>query len=397
MAGVVRGGHRSEGRRKAVAGAVAAVAAVAIGTGATLVAGGAGRAATTGAGPTGAATTGAGTTGAGTTGAGTTGARHPVRAGGDPGARPAEVPSTASRPPAPPPPPAGAAPAAPPVLAFADRQVTGVAARLGPWALAGRSEVLGPWSDQGLATVAGAGGRAATIVYRGALSVDRTLAAQGWNHVGDPDSWHGWVVDPFQGGPGATAKMFRFTGPGRAGPVTEAVHPLIAGEAANNSFAAVSPDGRWLVSGEWGDETRLLVFPGPAALHPAGGQVPLPLSGVITLDRTVRDVQGCAFASATALVCSTSDPGADLWPVPDQVLRIDLPATGPAGWTPRWTPGKAVGRVSLIGQVPMTGACAGTYEPEGVDVDRATGELRLAVAPPPSCALFTQVYEYRPA
>lgn len=260
----------------------------------------------------------------------------------------------------------------------------GVPTGIGPWRLAGRTEVLGAFSDQGLATVARPG-RAATVAYRGTLTVTGSLERQGWDHVGDPDSWQGWLVEPFQGGPGATAKMFRVTSPD--GSVTEAVHPLVAGEAANNSFAAVSPDGRWTVSAEWGTESRLLVYPTPVVNPGAPPGRPLPLAGTISLDRAVRDLQGCAFASSTRLVCADSDPSSDLWPEPDQVLQVDL--AGPLSGS------STSARVTMLGQVPMTSGCTGPYEPEGVDIDRPDGLLRLTVAPPGICNLYTQVYEYR--
>ena len=40
-------------------------------------------------------------------------------------------------------------------------------------------------------------------------------------------------------------------------------HALGPGEALNNSFVAISPGGQWMVSGEWGTMTRLLVHPTP--------------------------------------------------------------------------------------------------------------------------------------
>ncbi|HET9689983.1 MAG TPA: hypothetical protein VFP61_02440 [Acidimicrobiales bacterium] len=279
----------------------------------------------------------------------------------------------------------GEAPATP------DPVPVGVATTLGPYRLVGRADVFGPVSDQGLATVGRADGTTA-VVYRGTLDVTPTLRAQGWDHVGDPGGWRGWVVDAFQGRP--DAKVFRSTGPD--GQVVEAVHPLAPSEEANNSFAAVSPDGRLTVSGEWQVERRFLVFPTPGVAAPASSS--LPLVGTVALDRPARDVQGCAFVDAVTLVCATADPGTDLWPVPDQVLRVrlarPLTASIPAatGAVPPATPAT----VTLLGPVPAASLCVGAYEPEGVDVDPATGRLRVEVVPPGQCATATQVYEYRP-
>ncbi len=264
--------------------------------------------------------------------------------------------------------------------------VAGVNRRLGAWLLVGRTERLGPLADQGLATVRTA--RGVTTIYRGSVSVTPALRAQGWDHVGDPDSWGGWVVDAFQGGPDSTSKMFRVTSP--SGVQTEVVHPLVRGEATNNSFAAITPDGQWTLSAEWGTEWRLLVFPTPV-LNPAGRPgSPLPLVGVVTLTRPVRDLQGCAFATATRLLCSASDPGRDLWPTPDPLLEIDLqhalsPAPGGASTS---------ATVSDIGELPQSSPCQGSYEPEGVDLVRP-GDLRVEVRPPGLCGVVTQVYEYR--
>lgn len=179
--------------------------------------------------------------------------------------------------------PAPAAPSGPPretLPYFADDRLSGVPRTLGQWSLTGRTDVFGPASDQGL-TVVRTAGLAPRIVYTGGLGVDAALRAAGWVHVGAPGSWRGWLVEPFQGGPGAKAKMFRVTSP--SGKVVEAVHELAPGEAPNNSFAAVTPDGRWTVSGEWGDESRLLVFPTPG-INPAAAGPSLALAGIVALE-----------------------------------------------------------------------------------------------------------------
>jgi hypothetical protein len=218
--------------------------------------------------------------------------------------------------------------------------------------------------------------------------VTARLRRQGWDHVGDPDAWEGWIVDAFQGGPGSTAKMFRVTSP--SGRQTEVVHHLVPGETGNNSFAAVSPDGQWTLSGEWGTEWRLLVFPTPV-LNPAGRPgSPLPLAGVVLLARPVRNLQGCAFATPTRLLCTASDPGRDLWPTPDQLLQIDLAHALSA------TPGGSsiAATVGEVGELPLVSPCQGTYEPEGIDLVRPD-DLRVEVTPPGNCDVATQIYEYR--
>src|SRR5690348_4760399 len=97
--------------------------------------------------------------------------------------------------------------------------------------------------------------------YTGIGTIPIGVGSRGWNHVGDPDaSYNGYYVEPYQADSGS-AKMFRVQAPG--GAWSEYVHALSPGEALNNSFDTISPDGQWMVSGEWGTMTRLLVFPTP--------------------------------------------------------------------------------------------------------------------------------------
>ena len=277
---------------------------------------------------------------------------------------------------APPPPPA--VPVAPVVgstLPILGTQLTGLPATLGSWTLIDRTEVPGAFSDQGLATVSKPAGGTA-IFYTGSATVGPGLQAEGWNHVGDPDGWNGWLVTPFQGGPGSRSKMFQAESPD--GAVITAVHPLVGGEMANNSFAAVTPDGQWTVSAEWGAEQRLLVFPTPMVNRSYAAGQPLPLAATVHLDKEVSDLQGCAFATATTLLCSDSS----------DLLRIDLNR-------PVQPDSLLAGSVSTVGALPEVGGCSGPYESEGVDVDRPLGQLRLEMSQPGVCHLATQVYAYR--
>lgn len=269
-------------------------------------------------------------------------------------------------------------PAPPPPTLQSDRAAT--VSQLGPWHLVGHQTQFGPASNQGLATVDGA------VTYRGDLSIQAAQAAQGWDHVGDPDAWRGTLVTPYQGGPGATSKMFLVST--AAGVSDEYVHPLDPGELANNSFAAIAPDGQWMVSGEWETMNRLLVWPTPGVnpeASPSGG--PLARVGSIALDHPVRDVQGCAFVTATRLLCSSADHATDLWPTADQLFQVQLPAP---------LDGHGVtGHVTDLGSLPQTSACAGPFEPEGIDYDPTARILRVEVSPPPPCNLVTTIYDYR--
>jgi hypothetical protein len=261
---------------------------------------------------------------------------------------------------------------------------TETGATLGPWELQNRFLVLAALANEGLATVTRDG--KTVIVFRGDLIIRAALRAQGWTHIGDPGGWHGYLFDAYQATLPATKKLFEVTTP--AGAVHDFVHPLAPGEEANNSFAAVTPDGRWMVSGEWDQMTRLLVFPTPILNRSAPlGTGSLPLAATIALDAPVRDVQGCTFVNATQLLCSTDDPGTDLWPVPRQLLQVTLPHP---------LQGRRVnGRVTWLGPLPQQSECRGTYEVEGIDYDHSSGTLRVEVRPPGRCGVAMAVYDYQ--
>ncbi len=239
-------------------------------------------------------------------------------------------------------------------------------------------------ADQGLATVALPGG-GTTIVYRGDLSVPPALAAQGWSHIGDPDSAAGDIVDAYQGPSSGTSKLFVVTT--QSGTVIEYPHPLIPGELYNNSFDAISPDEQWMVSGTWETISHLQVYPAPFLGRdspPEGGA--LRLRAYIALDHPVNDVQGCDFVSAVHLICSSDDDSGRLFANDKPLLEVTLarPLDG--------RPDR--GHVVDLGSVPRVSTCTGTFEAEGVDYDVATGTLRVEMIQPGACILSTNVIEY---
>lgn len=101
---------------------------------------------------------------------------------------------------------------------------------------------------------------------------------------------------PYQAANPADGKMFHVVTPRNQSVYT---HALAPGEDPDNSFAAISPDGQWLVSGEWGAQGRLLVFPMPI-LNPTVpvGDGPLALAATITLSTPLTQVQGCDLRAA---------------------------------------------------------------------------------------------------
>ncbi|MBZ6195980.1 hypothetical protein KVH07_24075 [Streptomyces olivaceus] len=233
--------------------------------------------------------------------------------------------------------------------------------------------------SQGLASVevpAGSPNR-----YTGIGTIPIGLSTRGWNHVGDPDaSYDGHYVEPYQRDDGNT-KMFRVQAPD--GSWSEYVHELGDGEALNNSWSAISPDGRWMLSGEWGTMDRLLVFPTPGVNPDTSPSADLPLAATVHLDHAVRDVQGCDFTDATTLLCSSDDPAGTLFGITKPLLQIDL-AAAPDGTD-------VTGHVTALRQLPLRSACSGDFEAEGIDYDRRTGTLRVIVVSPGFCVLTDSV------
>jgi hypothetical protein len=255
--------------------------------------------------------------------------------------------------------------------------------------------VLGPWTigrvlawpsgqaDEGVATLTRPDG-SVQVITRGAADLSPALLARGWVHIGDPDSRSGYLIDAYQGRSSATAKLFAITGPD--GRVSYLEHPLSVGETFHNSFAAFTPGRTAFVSGEWGTMSRLLVF-GTPTLAPAAPlrYQTIALASTIRLTHPMRDVQGCVFGSGTTLLCSTDDPGTDLYPVARQLLAVHLDhQIDPHDPTP------VIGSPRLVGPVPQDPLCAGPGETEGIDLHAHT--LRIAVNSP--CRPVTLLSDY---
>ncbi|MET9903341.1 hypothetical protein [Streptomyces sp. NPDC006446] len=213
--------------------------------------------------------------------------------------------------------------------------------------------------------------------YTGIGTIPTGVSSRGWNHIGDPDaSYNGYYIEPYQSDSGGS-KMFRVQAPG--GAWSEYVHALSAGEALNNSFVTITPNGSWMVSGEYGTMNRLLVFPTPGANPATSPAANLPQASTINLDHAVRDVQGCDFVTATRLLCSSDDPAGTLFGMTKPLLQIDLSGE-PSG-------SDVSGHVTALRQLPLRSSCSGTFEAEGIDYDRRTGTLRVIVVSPGFCVL----------
>lgn len=239
---------------------------------------------------------------------------------------------------------------------------------------------------QGLATVDPPGG-APYVLYRGVSSIPVGVAAAGWTHVGDPASSGGYVIDAYQNSrPSSDTKMFLVTTP--AGASYEYVHTLVSGELYDNSFAAISPSKQWMVSGEWGTMSHLLIYPTPL-LNPTTSQVggTLDLSGYIQLDHKANNIQGCDFITATKLICASDDSTETLFSNDKPLLEVDL--TAPLDGT------TVTGHVVDLGSIPQESVCSGAFETEGVDYDPSSGVLRIEMIQPGVCEAVTTVYQFK--
>lgn len=252
----------------------------------------------------------------------------------------------------------------------------GIAAAAEPdrWLETGWDRARPLTESQGLASIEVPAGQPNRYTGLGTIPVG--VSSRGWNHVGDPDAHDGYYIEPYQRDNG-TAKMFRVQKPD--GSWAEYLHNLVPGELSNNSFVAISPDGRWMVSGEWATRRTLQVFPTPGLNPAAVLGADLPLTS-IRLDRPVRDVQGCDFVTPTELLCASDDPAGELFGITKPLLRVTL-ATALAG-------ADVAGSVTAVRQLPLRSGCTGKFEVEGINYDRRDGTLLVIVMSPSVCILF---------
>lgn len=106
------------------------------------------------------------------------------------------------------------------------------------------------------------------------------------------------------------------------------------------------------------------MFPAPL-LNPAtprtGGT--LAQAGQISLDKPVRDIQGCDFVTATRLVCASDDGSGTLFPQSRPLLQVDLPHP---------LDGKPVtGRVSSLFGLPSRACARARSRPRASTTTRA--------------------------
>jgi hypothetical protein len=243
------------------------------------------------------------------------------------------------------------------------------------WVAVGSDHARALDEGQGLAKIVR--GNSVEFRYTGVGTIPAAVSAEGWNHVGDPDSIGGYYIEPYQRDDGGS-KMFRVQAPD--GTWSEYVHTLFSGEALNNSWVAISRDGAWLLSGEWGTMNRLVGYPTPGLNPSTSPGQNLPNAFTVQLDHQVRDVQGCAFFSAQRLLCSSDDPAGTLFGITKPLLQVDLDRT-PDG-------ADVVGHVTALRQLPLSSGCSGEFETEGIDYDASDGTLRVIVMSPSICVVL---------
>lgn len=176
--------------------------------------------------------------------------------------------------------------------------------------------------------------------------------------------------------------------PGTRRCLVEYVHQLSAGEALNNSWVAINPNGQFMVGGEWGTMSRFIVYPTPGVNSGTSPSVNLPQASTVVLDRPVRDIQGCDFSTPTTLLCSSDDPAGTLFGMTKPLLQVDLSGEPNGSADVR-------GHVTALRQLPLRSSCSGTFEAEGIDYDRRTGTLRVIVLSPGFCvATDSKTYRF---
>ena len=225
----------------------------------------------------------------------------------------------------------------------------------------------------------------------GSLPADVLLTWKN-SHTGDPDADGGRVVVPWENkqlGPSdPPTKSFGVYDARSLELQGWAKHILGPGETNDNPWVAITPDGKWMVTGRYTPLAQLEVYPVPTAPY-----ADLPLVATIPLDTPPSAVQGCDFASDRQLVCASNDEGTG-----KQVFTLALDAPlGSAGT------GATTARISYEGAAPQaypllgsgSTSCADVGEVEGIDAQHVAGRgtvVRLLVVD--RCYIVIHEYEH---
>lgn len=236
---------------------------------------------------------------------------------------------------------------------------------------------LGPWTYQstimkgtgaegeGYASIANTGGWAwagltATKVYNSAgTQVAKLLPPAPYDHIGDPDAYGWYLYIPLQRNDGGQTLAFQIRNM-LNGSVSINEWTVPSGYMTNNSWIAISPDGKWLLNGGWGNMNYFTAFARPTG---AGTST---LAFKITLDRTLRNIQGCDFISNLRMVCQDDVEGAGN----KSVWQIDI--------NNYLTGVNRTARTTRLGDAPgdQTDPACIQGESEGVDYNTTTKVFR---------------------
>lgn len=237
---------------------------------------------------------------------------------------------------------------------------------LGPWTYQGTTTQNTGFAGQGYASVTATGGwlwtgLTATKFFNSAgTQTARLLPPAPYDHIGDPDAYGYYAYIPLQRNDGGRTQGFQIRN-GLTGAVSVAEWSLPYGYQINNSWVAISPDGKWMLNGGWGNQTYFTGF-----TRPTGGG-PITLKFRVTLDTTLRNVQGCDFVTNMRLVCADDKEGAgnkSIWAVDLNHYLDGVNRTA---------------RVTRLGDAPgdQTDPACREGETEGVDYNAATRVMRF--------------------
>lgn len=265
------------------------------------------------------------------------------------------------------------------------------------WSLAADTLTTPGLHSQGLASLPERG--ADVIAFTSRYTLDRAngatieklasafptaLASQRFDHLGDIDGFAGQIYGGLEDNGEPYGERYH-----RAlvaydaetlEPEAYAVDPGAPDAPGDGDapWVTVSPDGAWVVSGEWDPQDSLLVFRRDAIL--AGGEIETVVR--IPLDVPLARIQGCDFDGPRVLVCASDDAATGKL-VSAIVLSAPLGATVDlASVTAHVEP--------LFPVLIPPDVCGAEAEVEGVDVDG--DELRVMVIG--SCLLDTHVDRY---
>lgn len=269
------------------------------------------------------------------------------------------------------------------------------------WRLAADTPTTPAFHSQGLATLPALGpdqfaftsrftldravGEDGGTIEAGAFAFPQSLLDLGFDHLGDPDAHGARIYGGLEDNAEPTVDRYH-----RAliaydaetlAPEGWSVDPGAADAQGDGDapWVALSPDGAWLVSGEWDPQDDLMVF----RASEVGAAPEIEAVARIPLDRTIARVQGCDFDGPRVLLCA-SDDGEAGKPVYAIVLSRGLTADADLG--------AIEATVETLFPTPLPEPLCGLAEPEveGVDVE---GDLfRVLVIG--TCLVDSHVYRF---